>query len=1223
MAVRIASALGASGFNPWAAGAVLVAGTLYGLFNRPPKPRSAFETTAGLRPARRRPEAAAQRVIGNARTGGLVLFEDDRGWRSGGDSATDTQRTRYLYMGRLLSEGGISAIDAAWLDGVRVPLANVAGSVGGRQQQSTRDAFAARRTALRVRQNALIPGSIDADGFIVQSVLDAADPVAQLLWDDLELEILSIDSSNVFGAQGFVTPDGYMRESGWVQDWDAAGTARSASAFRLTWSSGSGADVDPTQSEALMRASAKVSQWRDTHLVKDIGWALCEFRMWERALDDSDQTELVPFRANTVPDVELLVRGDSSIASAIAAHGANPCKGAKQYLMEDCDVPEANLVDFDAKAPICDQLVTIPAVSRTDAAEPTAQKPITGPQVLEAYYGSSLPSTAVQDRILAEWNAREAGPTNARPRYAANGIIDSSMERDDVLASFGACMGGHIVNVGPNWYARPGETRSSAMVIVTESPTSNQGLVIGDAVRWQPDIGAGQAPNRLTASIAQDRERGWESNSVPAAEDSTLVGRDGTYSQDIGGLDFVNDLLDARRLLHLYLRRDSYGLKRASWAMSVPRADHPAASLVPDDVVTLQADGEDLRMRLVSVRYGLGVVFVSAVESPADVFEPTFHLPTTSRDYTVQPPGASDLGLKADFEPVWRDGPGGHYLDLVLSLGPDVGSLRVDYSIIDARPPNDLVRLPATMFHYWINNVPESGDSLTVVAAFNQIEPVALPRLFSEEGDRFDIEIKLTGYSNQTLAVPIEIENEGNPTTKTVKGPGVPGGPVESPSRVVFDEVFRPGDPGTEVGGGYDPGLTITGLDSIPEDVSLLRWKWSNEPDSAYRPMSSGTRLNENYTILAVPLQEPRRWYFRIHNLYDVPAGVAGLHFKATVGTQARLVDDNATLRRVGQLDLRGPTGAPTQYPAGFAIQNGLGFLTTRPEDIVAARNFHPGGFFHVSLSTGATRFIGELQIPRSPGSSMMDNFEMGTLWPDTGVGRSNYVIGMGQRAVGEGVRPLVFASVNVTTGAVTELATVQGALAAGVSMRSPIAFARDQTLIFIRRAGTGQGANFSYRSVNLQTGVLGTEVTDVNVRSTGLLRGAASDFLDDSVLLLWSFAGASAGAFLGRYSIGDDAPFPVTHLAQLPAEARVVSNTRPYEALAKWGDSAYAIGGRYLYQIANLFEPSIGYSESSPLFIPLTKDVTPAQSNLLVTAKPTARGAFDGQMAWTVSLAE
>ena len=756
--------LGLLGLSP--VGAAVSAGfiALSGLYAwlRPRGEDDAFASTKRLQPVRRLASGSSQVVVGNARTGGTAFYEADRefanggGDRQAGDAPGDNRKTRYLYVARLLSEGPIAGVQGAFVDGMLVPTTVPAGATAppSKTLRSWRAGHAAQLTALTARQNALIPNSVTTDENgaqdVDEDVLRAADPVVIQLWEGLQAEVQSLARASSWKLH-FIDQDTRTIVNGWQHYWRRGGNT-SAPTFRLAWGDGERTDARVT-SRAVARALSRAPGWRLTDIVEGVAWAFCEFRMWDR------EDQLFPYNAGSVPDVEFLVRGNPAFASANPAHGANPAKVADWYLKTYCGASDAHVADITAAAAHCDTLVTIPAVSRTDPAAPTAQRPITGPQVLASFYGEDLPANAVQDRVLAEWNAREAGAANARPRYAANGIIDGDMERDDVLDSLGVCMGGHVVDVGGQWHVRPGTNEAPVMIVQDEE-------ILGDAVQWVPDSGVGQAPNSLEVSIAQDRERGWTDSRLPPVDDTTHVGRDGLYRRSLR-LPFVNDALDAQRLAHLYLRRDAYGLRRARWTL---RGDtSPANALIPTQFVQLQVEELNLRMRVIATARSRGVVAVDAIECPDDVYTTQFLLPSQARDFTVQPPDPSAFDLSARFDWAWQFVDGNVRLDLIPFWGADVGSVKVR---VVKSPADAESTLGTTAWEYVLTGaeLPVTGEPFQVlaVAAPAMIEDVSInPKASSAlfpEGPAFHAAIQLIGYSSDAYTAINAGDVEGEPS---------------------------------------------------------------------------------------------------------------------------------------------------------------------------------------------------------------------------------------------------------------------------------------------------------------------------------------------------------------------------------------------------------------------------------------------------------------------------
>ena len=786
---------------PFYAQAAIVAGLsgIYAWLNREDS-KDAFESTERLRPERRRAGAASQMVIGNARTGGTVFYEADSEaagtlFRPGSTAPTDGYpgKIRTLYRGNLLSEGVIDGVYGAWVDGNRAPLDVPTGSTAPpRKSHYSWSAINVEFIeALFGRMNALIPGSVKDATTVGQSVydedvLDAADAVQRALWEDMRAEADAL--YRVWEWQSWVQLQPKPRRrwsNGWEHRW---GASSSAPAFRLTWGDGTTGDAQGT-APAVARARARAPGWRDTDICEGVAWTLAEFRCWPVA--EKDQADkLWPWATSSVPSLELLVRGDPAIASAQPAHGANPCLAAGAVLERFCDVERSAFDGRVTGADACNELVTLPPVSIADPQAPTATLPITGPQVLAAYYGDNLPSPAVQQRVLHEWNLREAGARNARPRYVANGIVDGDMSRDDVIDSFGMCMGGSIQDIGGKWRFRPGVASTTAIAIAPAQ-------IVGDAVEIIPDSGAGSAPNSLQAVIAQDRERGWTRSSVPPVDDDVYVRRDGLYRRTIK-LPFVNDMLDAQRLLHLYLRRDSYGLRRVRFRMRAVVA--AAYNLLPSSKIQVEVEGLNMDMRVTAITPDRGTVEVEAVELTDNTYSTAFLLPSTDRDFTEPPRSPSDYDLTARYDTAFRADAGDHRLDIRMLAGADAVSMRV--RVVKRPNPADTTKT-TTAFEYVLTGerMPDAGETFSVQAApppdadaSPQValainpDPQTVPLAAFNEGADYAIDVEVTCYSLSPYSTANAGGTRGATNATTLVGPGEPtsgGGGL----RVEFDGI--------------------------------------------------------------------------------------------------------------------------------------------------------------------------------------------------------------------------------------------------------------------------------------------------------------------------------------------------------------------------------------------------------------------------------------------------
>ena len=811
--------------GPWGwaiAGATSVLGWLLSRGDDSP---DVFRDAARIDQDVKRQGGPSQWVIGNARTQGTVLFEADRLWQRGGDtkapSTADTQKSLYLYAGRLLTQGE-GSVRAMWLDGTIVPLApGQAPFDSVKSFFSTSAGLTSQITALTNAQKALIPGSRHVSTNLpVDTVLSRADAGALSLWNDIETTVtalLDAQEWRPYNSEGGGDLASGILQSGWTH---RKASSTYAPAVRVHYGDGTDADARTT-SRILQRAVAKVPGWHATDTAKNITWALVEMRQWKVNLSSGQR--LFPFSAGTVPKLDFLVRGDPSLLHANPDHGANPAKVAKWYLTEVCGVDETDLDGFDDAATACARLVTIPAVSRTDAAEPTAQKPITGPMVLELIYGPNLPSTAttaVQDRVLAEWNRREAGAGNARPKYSANGIISSDMSREAVLNALSACMAGDITEIGGTWYCRAGADRAPVAAL-------GEGELLGP-INWNPDTRSTEKPNVLSCSIEQDRERGWARSEIPEVSNTANVSRDGRQHQNIGSLPLVNDMLDAQRVLTTLLRRDAYGRRVANgWRVRVPTASSLYATLVPGDFLNITSvDGFTGRMRVTAVSHGLGIVTLSAVECPADVYADHFLLPVTTLDEIAPPKPSGDSGLDMDVAAEWRGaGSTGWKLDLRLEWGRNVqaaevkvepttpqGFTRPAVTAPDNYPPpesddttDQFVLVPVTtsvagpapsgggsggntviypVENSWVtatvsrhSTAPTNSRTQKVTVPLREVDTSFENVIYAQEDD-WDFKVTVTGYDatpTKTGGIATMQGNAGDPFVLFVRGPGSRG----------------------------------------------------------------------------------------------------------------------------------------------------------------------------------------------------------------------------------------------------------------------------------------------------------------------------------------------------------------------------------------------------------------------------------------------------------------
>ncbi len=603
----------------------------------------------------------AQWVVGRARTAGVVGPSIDSGVYSQRYAPGDGARlkVRTIHTVTLVSQGELTDIERVWVNDVEAPIEGTAASRKWASSGWTLRDFAtygdvagkgpllARYNALKARMTALIPTWEPTSGTDTVVIPDDADTVVVALFDDLLAELNALlDSARMEWMDN--------RKTRKV----AGGPKISAAEPVISVWASLGADSDAQAASPIQTYARTLSRWKNTDTFDEIAWALVRHRFWKRP---GDTTEIAPW--SRVPRVHYLARGGGLF------DGTSAKFAQAVLLMGDREVDDLERLD-DAVA-WCAQKVTIDPVARGDA---EGSKSVTGPEVLKHYYGDDLPATDVQDKVLAEWNAREAGADNARPRHSINRVFTSSeINSGEALEIAAECMGGRFVELtGKKVVFRPASPHST---IVAPSGAAPKTLAVGPSDRWEAPQwrlakGDGQSPNALDARIRQDRERQYRPSTVPRSQLDDQVARDGLALRTRTA-DGKDDMLDVLRQNALLLERDDPDLREALVAVVVDSPTDPRGLLQPMDRVVIDA----ITCEVQSVQPMVGRTVYAVRELPSDAYADRFFIRPSSRDPGPGGGGVLDLSVVALAR--WRESPAGRLCDIEIWPGSDTQTVRV------------------------------------------------------------------------------------------------------------------------------------------------------------------------------------------------------------------------------------------------------------------------------------------------------------------------------------------------------------------------------------------------------------------------------------------------------------------------------------------------------------------------------------------------------------------
>ena len=619
-----------------------------------------------------------QWVVGRAKTQGVVGPGIDSGkfsqqYATGNDGAL---LIRNIHTVTLLSAGEIADVEGMWANGIEVPIV---GSVATRRWASSgwtaqpplirwlRNVLPGagplfdRQTALRTRMDALIPGWTPTTDSGDVNIPSGTDPVVLMLFNGLLAELNAlIESARVHWIDNRAVKK--------IVGQDEVAAAEPVIDARLSF--GSAADSAPTsiiQTYAKSTISSRTSGdggsrpavrgWLASDTFDGIAWALTKHRFWKRP---GDSTEILPWSA--VPTVEWQLRGGGDF-------DGNPAKLARAiYKMSPDPREDSDLEGLTAAIARCDEPIVARAMEYADAGRTDGQLDWSEYRKL-LWPDEAYPAQAVQERVIAEVNAREAGPANAQPRFAVNRVFTAAeIESGEAIAIAEECMGGRFVEMpGKRILFRPAQPRSA---VTTLGPGDRI-----EAPTWRMGKGGGQAANAFETILPADHERGWRPSTLPVSQIDVQVERDGLHVQPRQARGQI-DNLSALRQDALILDRDSVDKREGTVIAMVESAADPRGLVRPMDVVSVEADYGNTMAEVQLVQPLAGRVRLVVREIDADTYADKYFATPLDRD--PGPTSGGGLDLSGNMVHRFRQTAAGRLCDLELYMGEDVDEVEVE-----------------------------------------------------------------------------------------------------------------------------------------------------------------------------------------------------------------------------------------------------------------------------------------------------------------------------------------------------------------------------------------------------------------------------------------------------------------------------------------------------------------------------------------------------------------
>lgn len=618
-----------------------------------------------------------QYVVGIARTPGVAGTPIDSGRFSRLYADDSRLIIRNVHVPTLLSAGELANVEGMWVDGLEAP---VVGTAQSRLFQTTgflglpppnapitwqlgvgQGGLYRKAQDIQSRMTALLPNwrpVKDTDPAVIPA---DADPVVVALFSDLVAEWnrfvnarratwADLRSVKLVSGQN----EGPANEPV-VAAYLSFGTAADGRADSIVQTYAMSTTPSRSDVDEPGRTRATVAGWQATDLFSGLSWALVRHRFWL----DRSAGQVLP--RPSVPPVEWLLRGGGDF-------DGNAAKFAKFVLKLTGERSDADLDGLAPAVAYCEESLQVREMSLSDVgASDIPEGQLRWDTYREVLWPDGVPSDAVQGRVLAEVNLREAGAVNARRRYEINRVVRASeIESGEALARTGEVMGGYFVELaGRKVGFRPARPKSAVVNIVTDDML--------EAPEWKMGV---PGPNAFETVIAADHERDWRPSTLPRSQSAGLVARDGLNVQRRSAWGLV-DNLSAMRQDAMLIDRDSVDKREAMLVVKVESASDPKGLLQPLDVVSIEnAYGNVSRAEVQMVQPGFGQLALVVRELDADTYsDKYFPTPLDRAPGPVDPGGPGwSFSWGADF----RQSATGRVCDVRLFLGEDVDQVEIE-----------------------------------------------------------------------------------------------------------------------------------------------------------------------------------------------------------------------------------------------------------------------------------------------------------------------------------------------------------------------------------------------------------------------------------------------------------------------------------------------------------------------------------------------------------------
>ena len=823
---------------------------------------------------------------------------------------------RFVHTLTLLSGGEIADLERMYVDGVEAPIV---GSAASRTWSTTGATFnpqaavfvrwlrptlqvsgpiLTRYQAIRARMDALIPGwTPTTDGGPVV-IPQGTNLVVEALFFDLLAELQAIIDMGRLrwkdDRQVKKTTDGEEEAAneGVLTSVFSFGTDEDTALNSVVQTYAKGTFRSRTDGDGGSRP--RIEGWRTTDTFDGIAFAINRHRFWKIP---GDTTEIAPWAS--VPSVEYVLKGGGD-------WDGNPAKLARAIFMMTPD-PRAvsDLEGLDAAVARCAELLPVREMAFSDVggSVPNGQLSWEDYRLL-LWDEDKLPSQAVQEKVIAEVNHREAGAANAQPRFSMNTVITGSqIESGEALAIAEECMGGRFVELAGKRIAfRPAQPRSAVATIGpderVEPPT------------WKMGKGQGQAPNAIEAVLPADHERNFRPSEVPTSRLDAQVDRDG-LSVVVRQARGQVDNLAALRQNAIVLDRDSVDKREGEIIAKVESASDPIGLVRPMDIVDINAPYGNTQAEVQLVQPLAGRTRLVVREIDSDTYEDKYFATPLVRDGGPGTSGTVDLWL--NMTTTFRQTTDGRVCDLTFFAGSDVDAIEVKATwraLVQPEPPAVQIEPVVNNYLVAVTTAQRNGSPFLHTVAEQAGPATALATTAEDE--------VFEGDTNRELVLEIT-PRAGTVAGTTLRGVLLPSTGVGAPVRFRGVKESRVVD-ASDLFLGWR--VDIFSVEIDPGATLVYTWSGGENPALDYSEFSADAADNI-HVIEEVPPYKGVRVIVR--NTYNLAPGQATMTLAARTGA--------------------GTASSAFAYSAGTAVDINK---YVRPDDLsyeVATPPTTPGGF--------------------------------------------------------------------------------------------------------------------------------------------------------------------------------------------------------------------------------------------------------------------------------------